>query len=1074
MRGRRKWSWGAPLLVLAIALTLVGAVGAGTIDVVAAADGHVDGARATDEAGRAVASGGDANGDGIEDYILSAPDASRLGRDMNGVVYVLFGPASPSTVDLAQLGSPGGPLGYAVYGRSSWSIFGQAADFAGDVNGDGRDDVVIGAPQDSWRNGPYGPEETGVAYVVPSPASVAALPTDAGVPYVDTAAAIPGMFAIGGNFDCCEANLGSAVAGAGDVNGDGRDDVVVGEPNWYYDAPGGPYQAAGAAHVVFSPADAAALPIADSGVPVVDPNASGFDGFRIHADDWFDQLGQSVSGVGDMNADGFDDVVVGTLQKEAAYVVFGKATTSEVLVTALGSAGFAIRGTGNSDLGTAVSDAGDVNGDGIPDVLVGAPRADPGGDGRPGGALYVIFGKATATPVDVSALGPQGYWFEGKTRLDCSSGEGCVVVSERIGESVANAGDFDGDGRPDALAGGGDDVFVVFGKAGAGGIVSPPGINGYRLIPDDNGGRSFAGLGDVSGDGRAELLVGMSGVTRNGRDRSGVVVLLFGRAGVPSGPSLVRGTVGAVGFGPLAGASVAACPTAGGPCFVTSSAPDGSYTFATLPEGEYRFTATAPVPSPVPGLLPEIRVLAIPGDDVLDLNLELSPYVGMPPGAFTSPNNGSSSVPMTPSNLGWRFGTTGCEGGTATYEVRRGAAVLWSGTLAESPAGTYAATIAPTMLDAYVHVAIELTCPDGSIQFIEWDVRLYIDPSGTVLDRDGAPIGGATVTLLHWTGDAWAVVPDGSEIMSPENRTNPWTTPATGEFRWDVVPGRYKLAISAPNCQDAEAGPWDIPPPVVGLEIVLDCGDSVPPTVTAPANMDVGTDAGRSYATVDPGTATGDDDNPGVTVAGVRSDGQPLVGQYPLGTTTITWTATDAAGNTATATQTVQVSDREPPVLALPAPITVTATSATGAVVTYTVTATDNVGVAATTCTPASGSPFALGATAVQCTATDAAGNSASGSFNVTVQPKAQTVGEMIGDLVDKLRAKLNLGPLEQALRAKLVSAANAYASRKPKVLCNVLNALENQLRALTRTRWSAGARELLADVRRIQAAAGC
>jgi hypothetical protein len=117
---------------------------------------------------------------------------------------------------------------------------------------------------------------------------------------------------------------------------------------------------------------------------------------------------------------------------------------------------------------------------------------------------------------------------------------------------------------------------------------------------------------------------------------------------------------------------------------------------------------------------------------------------------------------------------------------------------------------------------------------------------------------------------------------------------------------------------------------------------------------------------------------------------------FALGVTTVTCTATDAHGNAASGTFTVTVQDTTPPMLTLPAAQTAEATSAAGAAVTFTATAVDLVDGAVTVgCTPGAGTPFALGTTMVACTATDAHGNAASGSFTVTVAdttPPAITV----------------------------------------------------------------------------------
>jgi hypothetical protein len=108
---------------------------------------------------------------------------------------------------------------------------------------------------------------------------------------------------------------------------------------------------------------------------------------------------------------------------------------------------------------------------------------------------------------------------------------------------------------------------------------------------------------------------------------------------------------------------------------------------------------------------------------------------------------------------------------------------------------------------------------------------------------------------------------------------------------------------------------------------------------------------------------------------------------FPLGTTTVTCTASDAAGNTGSKDFTVTVVDTTPPVLTLPSNMTVSAASASGAIVTYTASASDIVdGSVAVSCSPASGSNFAPGTTTVNCSATDAAANTASGSFTVSVK----------------------------------------------------------------------------------------
>jgi hypothetical protein len=164
--------------------------------------------------------------------------------------------------------------------------------------------------------------------------------------------------------------------------------------------------------------------------------------------------------------------------------------------------------------------------------------------------------------------------------------------------------------------------------------------------------------------------------------------------------------------------------------------------------------------------------------------------------------------------------------------------------------------------------------------------------------------------------------------------------------------------------------------------------DLVAPTMIAPVAITTGNDPGLATAVVAVSPPASSDNCGTPTVTGVRSDGvASLSAPYPVGVTTITWTAKDAAGNTSSATQTVTVLDIEAPVFTRTrlSILEVNATSPNGAVVTYSPTATDNVGVTSISCDPVSGSVLQVGPHLVTCTASDAAGNTASMSFSVTV-----------------------------------------------------------------------------------------
>jgi hypothetical protein len=178
--------------------------------------------------------------------------------------------------------------------------------------------------------------------------------------------------------------------------------------------------------------------------------------------------------------------------------------------------------------------------------------------------------------------------------------------------------------------------------------------------------------------------------------------------------------------------------------------------------------------------------------------------------------------------------------------------------------------------------------------------------------------------------------------------------------------------------------------------------DEIAPTFDAPpAALSQNNDPGLATAVVAVAPPSAQDNCSAVTVTGVRSDDPllPLDAPYHVGVTTITWTAKDADGNTSTATQTVTVIDNEAPVWddAIASVWTVPATSPSGAVVNFdNVPVKDNVGVTERSCVPASGSVFAIGNTTAICTASDAAGNSASKSIQVIVTNAHEQIGALI------------------------------------------------------------------------------
>ncbi len=426
---------------------------------------------------------------------------SRLVRDRGFAIAAVAsllaaGEAGPSPpINLSDVAAGSG--GFVINGIDPSDLSGACVSGAGDVNGDGLADVVVGAS----GGDPAGNSFAGESYVVFGKAEGTA------VSLWEVTAGIGGFVINGIDPDDFS---GASVSGAGDVNGDGLADIIVGAPR----ADPGGHCKAGESWVVFGKADGTPVNLSD-----VD---GGIGGFVINGNDPIDFSGICVSGAGDVNGDGLADLIVGAShadpsgqgQAGESYVVFGKADGAAVNLSdvASGNGGFVINGVDYADeTGTSVSGAGDVNGDGLADVVVGAPQASAGENDNWEGQSWVVFGKADGMAVNLAAV---------------TAGTGGFVINGndpdgRAGQSVSDAGDVNGDGLADLIvgaprAGKGSsyhrgESYVVFGKADGTAVnlsAVATGIGGFVIIGiDEYTGTSVSGAGDMNGDGLADVIV---------------------------------------------------------------------------------------------------------------------------------------------------------------------------------------------------------------------------------------------------------------------------------------------------------------------------------------------------------------------------------------------------------------------------------------------------------------------------------------------------------------------------------------------------------------------------------------
>ncbi len=435
--------------------------------------------------GISVACAGDVNGDGFSDVIVGA----QVVNSSTGALYLYCG---------SSTGIPTTPT-EIIPGVNSSSSFGNSVAGAGDVNGDGYSDVIVGAPNDSGN--------VGAAYIYFG----SALPT----PFLVTPSVQLSGITAGDYF-------GISVSSAGDVNGDGYADFIVGAPQRN--------SSFGAVYVYLGSSGT----ISTSPVTTLNGTASG-------------SFGVSVACAGDVNGDGYSDIIIGanTLNTATGAIYLYQGSSTGISTTASQTInGLAI----STAFGISVVSAGDVNGDGYSDIIIGAPNTSTNT-----GAAYVYHGSPSgisstgavtlnglaagdtfgtvACAGDVNADGYSdviigadqfysGVTHVGVAYLYLGSSTGLPTTASQtltgfvaggyFGESVSCAGDVNGDGYSDVIIGApqanssmGAAYLYTGGPGGLTFSITLPGITSNGQF-----GVSVAGAGDIDGDGYADIIVG--------------------------------------------------------------------------------------------------------------------------------------------------------------------------------------------------------------------------------------------------------------------------------------------------------------------------------------------------------------------------------------------------------------------------------------------------------------------------------------------------------------------------------------------------------------------------------------
>jgi len=438
--------------------------------------------------GQSVASSGDLNGDNIDDLVIGAPAAGR--------VYIIYGQSGyhdGTSIDEADV---------IFTEENSGDYAGYSVAIIDDMNEDGKDELLIGAYKHNNRTGRtyliYGAELSGT------------------ISLSDVGNSVSGAYFFGENENDYS---GFAISSAGDVDGDGKGDFLIGAYNFRSGSSG---QMKGRTYLIYG----TDFTIAEKPLSRISTN---YDGAKFTGENTNDYSGRAVSGTGDTNGDGCADFIIGTNGAQKVYFFYGICGDSKI------SGDLSLADTDHiytdSDsatyFGSSLSPAGDTNGDGYDDFLIGAKFAST--DESYAGKTYLVFGKEgmAAGEKVMNRLMNNGHAisFDGNQNTGLNSTQ------------LAGGGDFNGDGytdiamgTPNASDNAGNVYMFLLDQTYQNSVSTEYATNTFTGNESEYLGMYGLSLdGDINGDGYTDLIIGSPNTTNEAGYKTGKVIVQYGQ-----------------------------------------------------------------------------------------------------------------------------------------------------------------------------------------------------------------------------------------------------------------------------------------------------------------------------------------------------------------------------------------------------------------------------------------------------------------------------------------------------------------------------------------------------------------